>query len=363
MMDWLRVATLWASIAYCHSQVIREDECQTFGVSFDWVVNGKLDRKIGMPNNHPLSIGQCTSRCVHFEEGDQGKTCKSINYNPDTQTCEILRDDLISALPDQIFDDVQRLNQNKQGWFHYSPRPDIKLVGPVCMNIGESGKNPCGTGQCIDNCEKYECKCPEGHGQTANGVCFDPNANTLGTCRLTSLINESSGENPVEIISVTSESAISFMGSTYSHNQDGQGCTFSDGAADFQYEPKTCTFTNDEGTKFKFNQSKCDHIQIKELVGVYDKGKIFKSQIGVEGGFKIKLNNLDMVLRGTISEVNFSDPENPTVVGTIFDNLLKVEAVSKCSITFKNMAKNKEMVWNKLNCDDNNGNGYFGYGS
>ena len=92
--------------------------------------------------------------------------------------------------------------------------------------------------------------------------------------------------------------------------------------------------------------------KIKEqLTGIYDKGKIFTTQLGVEGGFRIKLENLDVVLHGTIRAADFTDPTSPTMAdASFYNNLLFVEAVSQCSITFNNPAKNIPIIWTKVNC-------------
>ena len=127
-MEWLWVATLLASIPQVYNQIIREDKCQLFVTSFDWVVNGRFTFGKMTFTQTQMSLGRCISSCVHFRAEDGKRQCKSINYNPTLRQCQVFKKELSMAIPDILFKETSSLFEVEEGWFHYSPNPNTTMV-------------------------------------------------------------------------------------------------------------------------------------------------------------------------------------------------------------------------------------------
>ncbi|XP_066936686.1 uncharacterized protein [Clytia hemisphaerica] len=347
-MECLWIASILASIPQVYNQIIREDKCQLFVTSFDWVVKGRLTfGKMTFPKT-AMSLGRCISSCVHFESERGVKECRSINYNPALSQCEVFKKELTMAVPAILFKDEAPLFEDVSGWFHYSPNPNTTMVGPKCAAEG----NPCGVGKCTDTCDSFKCECNVEQ-LKEDDVCKlkDPKS----FCKLNNFIGRemtvSDNNQKLNVKTATEIEAVD--GTTYTFELDPteEGCVFVESttrASTISFLYKTCQFY-DSHNSLTYSLDTCDYKEAQKLVGLYDHGKIFVSRYGIHGGFRIKSNKLDHLLDGTVTGITTTDAGD-FQIAVNFYNQFELTGLIDCTIILKRFDDGETMTWRKIGC-------------
>ena len=131
-----------------NAQVINNRTCQLYFSSFSVVISNYKLVKPPLVENEGysltnISLAKCASRCSHYLGGPKKLKCKSINYNAESQLCELLRIEYFTVVKNNTGKYNTSLEAT-QGWTHYSPDPSNRFVSIFLLPVETNAINqPC----------------------------------------------------------------------------------------------------------------------------------------------------------------------------------------------------------------------------